>query len=184
MRKKQKIETRENVVNSFKNVAVEWFEKNKSAMAERHAFYIISRLKANIFPFLGSIPIKSITSKELLAVIRKIEERGAPEVARRTLQVVGQVFRYAIATGRAEHDISRDLRGALQSANKKNYPYFSEKEFQEFLGRFAEFKGNAIQIRQSRQSAWRLSLQALASRRQEISPMYREKRRGSPYPES
>jgi integrase len=144
LRKKAKIETKENVANSFENIAMEWFEKNKSAMAERHAFYVIRRLKANIFPFLGGVTIKDIAPKELLAVIRKIEGRGAQEVARRTLQVVGQVFRYAVATGRAEHDISGDLRGALQPAKKKNYSYFSEKEFQEFLVKFADFKGNAL----------------------------------------
>jgi integrase len=143
-RKKIKIETKENVINSFKNIACEWFEKNKSAMAERHAFYVIRRLEANIFPFLGSIPIKKITPKDLLAVIRKIEERGAYEVSRRTLQVVGQVFRYAIATGRAEHDITADLRGALQQRKKRNYPCFSEKEFREFLSKFSDFKGNAV----------------------------------------
>jgi hypothetical protein len=105
LRKKQKIETKENITNSFENVAREWFEKNEDAMAKRHAFYVIRRLESNIFPFLGSVPIKKIYSKDLLMVIRKIEDRGALEVARRTLQVIGQVFRYAIATGRADHDI-------------------------------------------------------------------------------
>jgi len=144
IRKKAKIETKENIVNSYENIAREWYKKKQPTMAERHAFYVISRQEANIFPYLGSVPINKITPKELLAVIRKIEDRGSLEVSRRTLQVVGQVFRYAIATGRAEHDISTDLRGALQPAKKKNYPHFSEKEFQHFLGTFHEFKGNVI----------------------------------------
>ena len=144
LRKKQKIETRENVVNTFENIAHEWFKKNADAMAERHAFYVIRRLEANIFPFLGGIPIKEITTKELLAVIRKIEERGSLEVAHRTLQVVGLIFRYAIAPGRAEHDISADLRGALQPRKAANYSYFSGKEFCEFLKGFSDFKGHVV----------------------------------------
>jgi hypothetical protein len=144
IRKKQKIETKENVVNTFENIAREWFKKNKDAMAERHAFYVTRRLETNVFPFLGSIPIKKITPKDLLAVVRKIEERGAEEVARRTLQVVGRVFRYAIATDKMEHDITADLRGALKPAKKKNYSHFSEKEFLEFLKEFADFRGNTL----------------------------------------
>jgi integrase len=144
LRKKEKIETKENVINTFENIAREWFKKNVEAMAERHAFYVIRRLEANIFPFLGGVPIKKIATKELLSVVRIMEDRGAPEVARRTLQVVGQVFRYAIATGRAEHDITADLRGALQRRETGNYSHFSEKEFQEFLRKFSDFKGNAL----------------------------------------
>jgi integrase len=144
IRKKQKIEIKENVTNTFENIAREWFEKKRSAMAKRHGFYVIRRLETNIFPFLGSVPIKKIVPRDLLAVIRKVEGRGALEVARRTLQVVGQVFRYAIATGRAEHDISADLHGALQQKKSGNYSYFSENEFREFLKQFSDFKGNII----------------------------------------
>jgi integrase len=95
VRKRRKIEIIENVNNTFENIAREWFEKNVAAMAERHAFYVIRRLEANVFPFLIGVPIKKITPKDLLAIIRKIEERGSLEVARRTLQVVGRIFRYA-----------------------------------------------------------------------------------------
>jgi integrase len=144
LRKKEKIEIRENIINTFENIAREWFKKNADAMAKRHAFYVIRRLEANIFPFLGDTLIKKITSEELLGVIRKIEERGSLEVAHRTLQVVGRIFRYAIATGKAEHDISADLRGALQLRKTANYSYFSGKEFCEFLKGFSDFKGNVI----------------------------------------
>jgi integrase len=143
LKKKAKIEIKENIVNSFENIAREWFNKKQPVMAKRYAFYVMRRLEA-IFPFLGGTPIKKIVPKELLAVIRKIESRGALEVAHRTLQMVGQIFRYAIATGRAEHDISADLRGALEPVKKKNYPYFSEKEFQKFLCNFSNFKGNVL----------------------------------------
>jgi hypothetical protein len=64
------------------------------------------------------------------------------EVGHRTLQGVGQIFRYAVATQRCEHDITADLRGALQKRKPGNYSYFSEKEFLEFLEKFHDFKGN------------------------------------------
>jgi hypothetical protein len=78
VRKRRKIEIIENVNNTFENIAREWFEKNVAAMAERHAFYVIRRLEANVFPFLIGVPIKKITPKDLLAIIRKwLEKRGS-----------------------------------------------------------------------------------------------------------
>ncbi|GHT95293.1 hypothetical protein FACS1894122_12680 [Alphaproteobacteria bacterium] len=109
LRKKKKIEVRENTVNTFENIAREWFEKKKHTLAERYGTQLLGRLEADIFPFLGSTPIKNITSKELLIVIRKIEERGATESAHRILQTVGQVFEYAIADDRAEGPFNTEV---------------------------------------------------------------------------
>ncbi len=71
-------------------------------------------LEVELFPWLGALPIKDIKAAELLAVIRRIEARGAKDTARRMMQSTGQVFRYAVACGLAERDISADLRGVLQ----------------------------------------------------------------------
>ena len=95
-------------------------KKGAPAWAERHAFTVIRRLELNIFPWLGNRPVKLITAPELLSVLRKIEGRGAIETAHRIKQVCGQIFRYAIATGRAERDPSADLRGALASTKPKS----------------------------------------------------------------
>jgi integrase len=140
LRKRQKVDARENTVNTFENITREWFEKKKTVMAERHAFYVIRRLELNVFPALGKTPIKKITSKGLLAVIKTMEERGIVETSHRVMQVVDQVFRYEL--GRAEHDITADLRGALQLVKSKNYAYFSESEFREFLSKLADLKCN------------------------------------------
>jgi integrase len=99
--------------DSFEQVTREWFEKFSAAWVQEHADIIIWRLEKNIFPFIGARSIGEITPPELLRVLRRIESRGAIETAHRIKQTCGQIFRYAIATGRATHDITADLRGAL-----------------------------------------------------------------------
>ncbi len=118
-KKETKNMLQEMAANNFETIAREWYEKKRPAWVERHAFTVIRRLELNIFPWLGNRPIKLITAPELLSVLRKIESRGAIETAHRIKQVCGQIFRYAIATGRAERDPSADLRGALTSTKPK-----------------------------------------------------------------
>lgn len=103
----------EQAANSFEIVAREWFGKHAPNWAASHADRIIRRLENDVFPWIGARPIAKVTAPELLAVIRRIEARGALETAHRVLRSCGRVFRYAIATGRADRDVSLDLRGAL-----------------------------------------------------------------------
>ena len=112
-RKAQKSIQIEQAENCFEAIAREWHGKYSTNWADSHAKKIIRRLELYVFPWLGSRPIAEITPPELLAVLRKIEKKGILETAHRTQQNCGQVFRYAIATGRAERDPSADLRGAL-----------------------------------------------------------------------
>jgi len=107
--------------DSFEEVAREWYNKFKPSWSDSHALRILRRLEQNIFPWLGSRPIKTISAPDLLAVIRRIEARGAVETAHRALQNCGQVFRYAVACGRAERDPSGDLRGALPPSEEKHH---------------------------------------------------------------
>ncbi|NNK96479.1 MAG: tyrosine-type recombinase/integrase [Desulfobacterales bacterium] len=112
-RKARKAIQIEQAENSFEAIAREWHGKYSSSWATSHAKKIIRRLELYIFPRLGSRPIAEITPPELLAVLRRIENRGILETAHRAQQNCGQVFRYGIATGRVERDPSSDLRGAL-----------------------------------------------------------------------
>ena len=112
--------------NSFEAVAREWFEKFKPQWVDSHADKIIRRLDRDIFPWLGSRGIETIKAPEVLTVIRRIEARGAVETAHRAMQNCGQVFRYAIATGRAERDPSADLRGAVPPSKGKNLAAITE----------------------------------------------------------
>jgi Arm DNA-binding domain len=108
--------------NGFEVVAREWFGKFSTRWSASHAGKIIGRLERDLFPWLGSRPIAEIKAPELLSCLRRIENRGALETAHRVLQNSGQVFRYAIATGRADRDPSADLRGALAPWKPQHYP--------------------------------------------------------------
>ena len=100
---------------TFESVAREWHANQTSVWTEKHAKDVMERIEKNIFPYLGNRPIAEITPPELLAVLRKIEVRGAIEQAHRVRGICSLIFRYAIATGRAERDTAADLRGALKN---------------------------------------------------------------------
>jgi integrase len=121
-RKVQKAATVERASNSFEAVAREWFAKYSPSWADSHASKVMGRLEKDAFPWLGGRPIAEITAPEVLAVLRRVEARGALDTAHRVHQNCGQVFRYAIATGRAERDVSADLRGALPAARHTHFP--------------------------------------------------------------
>ena len=103
----------ERAANGFETVAREWFAKRSPDMAESHSGRVLRALERDVFPWLGSRPIAEVTAPELLAVLRRVEARGAAETAQRIRQICGLAFRYAIATGRAERDPAADLKGAI-----------------------------------------------------------------------
>ncbi len=106
--------------NSFEIIAREWGLKkiddwdDKNNRSKR-------MLERNVFPWLGSQPITAILPKDILACLRRVEDRGTIETAHRTFQICGQVFRYAVATGRVDRDITPDLRGALPPTKGGNF---------------------------------------------------------------
>jgi integrase len=112
--------------NSFELIAREWFSKHAPNWKENHSSKIITRLEKDIFPWIGGINIGGITAPTLLAAIRRIEARGALETAHRALANCGQVFRYAVATGRAQRDTAADLRGALPPVKEKHHASITE----------------------------------------------------------
>lgn len=107
--------------NSFEVIAREWFAKHSPNWKENHSSKIIARLENDVFPWIGARPVGEIAAPALLAAIRRIEARGALETAHRALASCGQVFRYAVATGRAERDPTGDLRGALPPVKKDKH---------------------------------------------------------------
>jgi integrase len=104
--------------NTFESIAREWIVNQCHRLAHRYSALILARLEADIFPQIGSRPVAEIDAPELLDALRKVEKRGVIETARRLRQICGQVFRYAVASGRAKHDPSVDLRGALKSPGR------------------------------------------------------------------
>src|SRR6185369_17128893 len=108
-RKAQKAARADRNANSFEVVAREWFAKFKPNWVEAHSDKVIRRLERDVFPWIGGDPIAEVRAPDLLACLRRVESRGTVETAHRALQSCGQIFRYAIATGRASRDPSGDL---------------------------------------------------------------------------
>jgi integrase len=121
MKQAQKIASVTSLENSFEIIAREWFTKHSPNWKENHSSKILARLENDMFPWIGARPIGEIAAPALLAAIRRIETRGALETAHRVLAICGQVFRYAVATGRAERDPTGDLRGALPPVKRGNH---------------------------------------------------------------
>ncbi len=120
-RKIQKAAHTDRAANSFDVVAREWFAKYANTWAASHSERVVRLFERDIFPWIGARPVADVTAPEILTVVRRIEARGALETAHRALGNCGQVFRYAVATGRALHNPSGDLRGALSPVKKSHF---------------------------------------------------------------
>ena len=130
---------------TFEIIAREWYTKFSPTWAVSHAKTVIRRLELFVFPWLGPKAIKSITAPELLTALRRIEAKGALETAHRVKQVCGQIFRYGIATGRAERDPSGDLRGALPPVSVKHMATITDpKEIAGLLRAIDDYRGSMV----------------------------------------
>ena len=130
------------VENSFELVAREWFEKRKKEWKANTVKTIFNRLENDILPKLGKRPVAEITAPEVLSMLRAIEGRGALDMAKRAMQTSGQVFMYAIATGRAVRNPVPDLKGALETAPSKHRAYLKADELPEFLEKLETYDGH------------------------------------------
>ena len=127
-RKTEKSAQASRAANSFEQIAREWFAKFSPSWAPAHAARKIRLFERDIFPWVGQQPIAEITAPELLSVLHRIEKRGVSETERRALVSCGQVFRYAVASGRAERDPSGDLRGALPPVKGEHFAAITEPD--------------------------------------------------------
>jgi len=131
--------------NSFKVLADEWFDKKSPGWVPKHSVKIRERLKHDVYPWLGTRPIAEVTAPEVLAVLRRIEERGAVETAHRALGDISAIFRYAVATERAESDPCRDLRGALSPRKEKHLAAITDpKKIPELLNAIHGYQGGLV----------------------------------------
>jgi integrase len=110
----------ESAMNTLKAIAEEWLAKFTPTWAPSHARGVRARLENDAFPWIGDRPVAQITPPEVLAVLRRIEGRGRLESAHGTRIALSMLFRYAVSTGRAERDITADLRGALPAVKAKH----------------------------------------------------------------
>jgi len=132
-------------VDTVEIIGREWFAKFGSQWVDSHGSKVIRRMERDLFPWVGGAEIKSVTPAALLSVLRRVEARGALDTAHRLLQNCGQVWRYAVATGRAERDITGDLRGALPPAKETHLGAITEpSEIGALLRNIESYRGSEV----------------------------------------
>ncbi|MFZ1904792.1 MAG: integrase arm-type DNA-binding domain-containing protein [Steroidobacteraceae bacterium] len=109
------------LLDTFEGVAKEWLALQSKSLAPETISILGARLHSALYPYLGTRPVSTITARELLAALRRIEARGRHETAHRVRALAGRVMRYAVATGRAQHDVAADLKDALAPVKSKNF---------------------------------------------------------------
>lgn len=130
--------------SNFEAVARAWHVQWKAARSDHHADYVLRRLEADVFPEIGAKPIADLTAPMLVRVAKKIEARGALDIAKRALQTCGQIFRYAVAHGFIDRNPASDIKPAdvLISRTKTSYARLDAKELPELLRRMAVYDGS------------------------------------------
>lgn len=131
--------------SSFEAIGREWHAQRRHIWTPEHAARILRRLEKDVFPWVGSRPIGEITAPEMLAVLRRIEARNVLDTAHRALQNCSAVFRYAVATGRAERDPCGDLRGALPPVRGKHHAAITDpRAVGELLRAIEAYQGSLV----------------------------------------
>ena len=145
VRQAQKQAAGERRANSFEVIALEWYGKQVTKWASSNSNKILRLLERDLFPWLGEKPIQDLPAHELLKALQRIESRGAIETAHRALQVCGQIFRYAIATKRAERNIAADLQDSLSPMIKKHHAAITEPhEIGSLLRAIESYQGSFV----------------------------------------
>lgn len=144
VRKKQKIALQTESDSAFEKIATEWHQMKSAKWSVGYASDIMEAFQNDIFPYVGTRPVGEIKPLELLNVLRKIEKRGALEKMRKVRQRCSEVFRYAIATGRAEYNPAADLSSALEVHQSNHFPFLKADEIPEFLSALDSYTGSRL----------------------------------------
>ncbi|MEQ5127733.1 integrase arm-type DNA-binding domain-containing protein [Providencia alcalifaciens] len=144
VKKEEKAIQKLSTVNTFEAIAREWHKSKADRWSLRYRDEIIDTFEKDIFPYIGKRPIAEIKPLELLETLRKMEKRGALEKMRKVRQRCGEVYRYAIITGRAEYNPAPDLATALTPPKKQHFPFLTAEELPYFLKDLAGYTGSVI----------------------------------------
>jgi len=142
--KKLALRAENEIINPFQDVALEWHRVKSPRWSEGYASDIMEAFKKDIFPYIGQRPIADIKPLELLEVLKLIENRGATEKAKKVRQRCGEVFRYAIVTGRAIYNPAPDLASAMQGHEAVHYPFLKSNELSEFFIELDAYTGSPV----------------------------------------
>lgn len=189
--------TESTAANRFEAVSREWYQKRKHEWAPITAEVALARLERHILPKLGNRPIADINAPEVLAMLRVVEDRGTLETARRVMNICGQVFMYAVATGRVERNPVPDLRGALKAPVVKHYSFLQASDLPQYLKRLEAYDGSpqtklalrlllltfvrTIELRGAKwteidldKAEWRLPAERMKMKEQHLVPLSRQ----------
>lgn len=130
--------------NTFEGIAREWYERRYDRWSESYRIEMMSTFESDVFPIIGHRPIAEIKPLELMAVLSKLEQRGATEKMRKVRQRCGEVWKYAIVTGRAEYNPAPDLASAMKPHKREHYPYLTVSEIPEFMAVLTSYSGSML----------------------------------------
>jgi integrase len=130
--------------NSFNSIYQEWYEHKKQVWSEVYSTELSRMFQDDILPLIGGMEINEIEPMQILEVIRRFEDRGAMERANKARRRCGEVFRYAIVTGRAKYNPAPDLADAMKGYRKKNYPFLPADQIPAFNKALAGFSGSIV----------------------------------------
>lgn len=144
VRKREKQDRQAEIGNTFEVIAREWYEKRFDRWSASYAEEMIKTFEVDVFPFIGSRPIAEIKPMELMGVLSLLDERGATEKLRKVRQRCGEVWRYAIVTGRAEYNPAPDLVSAFAPHKKEHYAFLKADELPEFFRVLNTYSGSFL----------------------------------------
>lgn len=139
--KAKKLSTKD---NSFGAIYQEWYEHKKQVWSAGYGDELARMFRDDILPMIGGMEIQDIEPMQILDVIRRFEERGAMERANKARRRCGEVFRYAIVTGRAKYNPAPDLADAMKGYRKKNYPFLPADQIPAFNKALSGFSGSIV----------------------------------------
>lgn len=125
-KREEKIAKQTSSGNTFEKITEQWLKATAAERKENTQQKVENWLRKDVLPLIGKQPIALLGPRDVLAVARKMEGRGAIDSSKRVIQICGQIFRYAVAEGSAERDVTQDLRGALQKAERRHYAAITE----------------------------------------------------------
>lgn len=143
-KKERRLSAKAESVNTFKNIALEWYEGRKDRWSVGYREDMMDAFEKDVFPYIGDRPIADIKPLELLEVLSIMEKRGATEKLKKVRQRCGEVWKYAIITGRAEYNPAPDLAGAFIPHKREHYAHLIVGELPDFLKSIDKYMGSQI----------------------------------------
>lgn len=157
--------------NTFESLAKDWHDNWKADKTPKHAAAILARLEVDVFPFIGKLPVKSVTPQMILEIVRRVDNRAAHDVARRLKQTCGQILRYGVATARAERDHTHDIKDAMRPYKMEHFAALDIKELPEFL---RTLERNEMRLYKQTQLAMRFLMLTFVRTSEMINAPWRE----------